>query len=448
VSKGNWAEAQVSTIDGRVVLGADGMPLGFLGPDGLLPAVYGIGVPGRLGFGVGVCPEVLPNGMVGMYGYTDPTSENYGNYLTADGSVMVWIPAFYDLWGNGANGLPVNGVGIIGANGFASEAAAAAAGYALHRAFWDGGRRKSGFFIDKYQCSASPQGIAVSMKNEPPLSSSAAHNPFSILNGSPATAHHGSFAAAKTRGPRFSVASRFQFAALAELAYAHGAQSTNATFCAWYDAVNNWPKGNTNNALRDSADTSVIYASDGYLNCGLTGSGVPFAKTTHNGQGCGVADLNGNMWEICVGLTSNGTDYLVLRPSVAIADLTSGSTLATDAWGASGRAANYDNLGPSLGALTASVTTKLFGNAAAVFGSGGSGAEWTARCLGIPLAGGVGGTNAFGNDGLYDSRPSDMCPLSGGTWGHGSNAGVWALALSNSRGSSGDNVGFRAALYL
>lgn len=448
MSKGNWSEAQISTIDGRVVLGADGRPLGFVGPDGLLSAVYDIGVPGGLGFGVGVCREVLPNGMVGMYGYTDPASPNYGNYLTADGSVMVWIPAFYDLWGNGANGLPVNGVGIIGANGFASEAEAAAQGYALHRAFWDGGRRKSGFFIDKYECSASPRGIAVSVPNAPPLSSSAAHNPFSSLNGSPANAHHGSFAAAKTRGPRFSVASRFQFAALAELAYAHGAQSTNATFCAWYDAVNNWPKGCNNNALRDSADASVIYASDGYLNCGLTGSGSPFEKTTHNGQACGVADLNGNMWEICVGMTSNGTDYFALRSSVAIADLTSGNTLATDAWGAAGRAANYDNVGPSVGAIAASGTTKLFGNAAPVFGSGRSGAEWTARCLGIPLAGGVGGTNAFGNDGLYDSRPNDMSPASGGRWGSTSDAGVWALYLPFSRTTSADNVGFRAALYL
>ncbi|MBN8452265.1 hypothetical protein [Accumulibacter sp.] len=37
-----------------------------------------------------------------------------------------------------------------------------------------------------------------------------------------------------------------------------------------------------------------------------------------------------------------------------------------------------------------------------------------------------------------------MCPISGGNWNNGSNAGVWALNLSNSRSSSNDNVGFRA----
>lgn len=37
-----------------------------------------------------------------------------------------------------------------------------------------------------------------------------------------------------------------------------------------------------------------------------------------------------------------------------------------------------------------------------------------------------------------------MCPISGGNWGNGSNAGVWALNLNNVRGNSNNNVGFRA----
>jgi hypothetical protein len=38
--------------------------------------------------------------------------------------------------------------------------------------------------------------------------------------------------------------------------------------------------------------------------------------------------------------------------------------------------------------------------------------------------------------------------ISGGSWYHGSNAGVWALALNNVRGTSYYNIGFRAASYL
>jgi len=37
-----------------------------------------------------------------------------------------------------------------------------------------------------------------------------------------------------------------------------------------------------------------------------------------------------------------------------------------------------------------------------------------------------------------------MCPLSGGNWNNGANAGLWALNLNNSRTNSNNNVGFRA----
>jgi hypothetical protein len=37
-----------------------------------------------------------------------------------------------------------------------------------------------------------------------------------------------------------------------------------------------------------------------------------------------------------------------------------------------------------------------------------------------------------------------MCPIVGGTWNNGANAGVWALNLNNVRGNSNDNVGCRA----
>ena len=199
--------------------------------------------------------------------------------------------------------------------------------------------------------------------------------------------------------------------------------------------------------MRDSQDASILYTSDGYSTCGQTGSAVPFEKTTHNGQACGIADLNGLMWEINLGLTSDGSSYFAVKSSVAMSGLTSGNSGATDAWGAAGRAANYDNLGATYGAATASSTAKTYGNAVQVFSEQVSGIGWAATCLGIPLAGGVGGTNAFGNDALYDYRPNDMCAMSGGFWSTGSGAGVWTLSLSNARGNSNDNGGFRAAIY-
>jgi len=37
-----------------------------------------------------------------------------------------------------------------------------------------------------------------------------------------------------------------------------------------------------------------------------------------------------------------------------------------------------------------------------------------------------------------------MCPISGGNWNNGSNAGVWAFNLNNVRSNSNYNVGFRS----
>jgi hypothetical protein len=66
------------------------------------------------------------------------------------------------------------------------------------------------------------------------------------------------------------------------------------------------------------------------------------------------------------------------------------------------------------------------------------------------LAGGVGGTNTFGNDGIYEpaSWPAEMAPLSGGDWDASSNAGGWYLYLNGARPTSSVNIGFRSALYL
>ena len=406
---------------------------------------------GEQGAGMGVCnPAYVPAGLVGLSGYNDRSSPNFGNYIhPASGSIMCFIPLKWTKWGAGigVNGLAINQCSIVDDTP-SMRALLSADGYAVHRAFWDGGAIKSGVFVDKYLCSNNG-GIAASIKNGNPLSSDSTHNQFAGLAGTPANAYYGAVDAARLRGSGFFCNSRFIHALLAQMSYAHAQASTSSVFCAWYDGtgVSNFPKGCNNNALRDSQDASILYTSDGYSTCGQTGSAVPFEKTTHNGQACGIADLNGLMWEINLGLTSDGSSYFAVKSSVAMSGLTSGNSGATDAWGAAGRAANYDNLGATYGAATASSTTKTYGNAAQVFSEQTSGISWAATCLGIPLAGGVGGANTFGNDGFYDYRPNDMCAVSGGSWAGGSNAGVWALYLGYARVDSGANVGFRAAIY-
>jgi hypothetical protein len=273
-----------------------------------------IGVAGFAGFGQGICPAV-PAGFTGNAGYDDIYNDEYGNYTYSDGSVMVWIPAFYYRIAHADNAsyarYGVNSVDVVEYAAFADVATANSAGYALHRAFYDGGSIQQGFFVDKYQASNNA-GTASSIKNGNPLSTNSAHNPIGGLTGTPANNYGGVFAAAKTRGTQFFPQMRYQFAALALLSLAHGQASNGTAACAWYSSTlaTNFPKGCNNNALKDANDTSVIWESDGYSNCGKTGSagfgggaGNVFAKSTHNGQNCGVADLNGNVWEVGPGLT-------------------------------------------------------------------------------------------------------------------------------------------------
>ncbi len=286
-----------------------------------------IGIPGQIGFGVGVCPHAaLPAGFAPMPGYMDPLHPNYGNYLHRDGSVMVFIPKFYYRVDNAGNPTAArhtpNDIHVVGSDVFSSRAAAAVAGFALHRAFIDGDAEQSGFFIDKFLCSKQPLGsghVAGSVRNAPPLSCSAAHNPVGDLTSvAGINAIYAFVTAAKARdgqdgqvnpSSRFFLASRFMWSALMMLSVAHGQSVTSQAAAAWYDpsGSTNFPKGCNNNSLRDANDAQVVFRSDGYSNCGQTGSGSPAEKTAHNGQACGVIDMNGLLWEANLGLTCIAT---------------------------------------------------------------------------------------------------------------------------------------------
>lgn len=503
---------------------------------GLDEIQYDIGTPGAIGFGVGPYRGPLPSGFAKLAGSDSPGADEYGNYLYQDGSVMVWVPAFWVRVGNAASPryatYGANAIDILPLWAFADETAANADGYFLPRAFVDGGERRRGFFVDKYQCSNN-SGTASSVKNGAPLSSNATHNPFSDLAGLSVAdnIYAGAIAAAKTRGPVFFPATRFIHAALAILATAHGQAATGPAACAWYDAAGttNFPKGCNNNALGDANDNTIVYSSDGYSNCGLTGSGLPFAKTTHNGQGCGIADLNGNMYEVSLGLTCrtttlsisgasqenpveltttaahglstgdvvlitgitgmteindrmytatvvdttrvtldgvDGTGFTaytsggalargtfhVLKPTVAMSQVTAGTALATDHWGATGVAAQFDSLEPAFATTWPNnAIAQRFGNGVTgVLGASPLGNASLLASLGLPAAGAMSpsGTNLFGQDYYYHYIRNDLCALSGMAWNSGSAAGVWAVALTNARNVSSFYAGFRAACYL
>lgn len=507
--------------------------------------INNIGVAGTAGFGVGICPAV-PAGYVPMSGCTNKLSANYGNYQYSDGSVMVWVPAFFMRLGHannptyGTHGL--NSASVVPVSTFPDDATANAEGYYRHRAFINAGANQLGFFRDKYDCSQNGT-IASSILNAMPLVSGPAAGQvgFSVCTANaqtPANAYYGALQAAKSRGNKFFPESVFIADALCVLSEAHAQAATSTTYCAWYDAsgVRNFPKGNDNNALKSEADvllngagavTFTTAGSSSYPSFALTGSGSVFARTTHNGQACGIADVAGNIFKINPGMTciatsknitaatqanpvalqvtahglttgavmqidsvggmtqlngkiykctvvdannltlnsvdgtafgaytSGGTvttgTFYTLKSSVDIAAVTSGVSTATDHWGATGVAAQFD-------AVTMNFATNYpdnayaqrYGNGAnAVFGWAAANGRALAM-MGMPAASGMSasGSNAMGQDYYYQYIRDQLCVLSRGYWSSGSAAGSRNRYLNNARTNAHTYVGFACASYL
>lgn len=392
---------------------------------------YDIGTAGTIGFGVAAIPDsMLPVGWTKLSGHNDRTHQNFGNVVDPNGSVMVWIPAFYFRWD--ANALSISSTWQEG--------------FVLHRAFIDDGEVKSGFFVDKYGCGIV-SGKFVAQQGIDPASTAAAHNPISALTAAPANNYGGLYAAAASRGSGFSLPSIFMYNALAMLAYAHGKAAVSTAACAYIDVLPKMPKGNNNNALKDGNDASVTFTASGYSNCALTGSGVPFAKTTHNGQACGVADLNGNIWEVASGFVKFGAAdavFAVLKQSVTLSSIQTDSTTGGGAYDPT----LYDSLDLT-GIIVADTTTKFGNGSETVFemSTDVTSQAYKKTCSGIPLANGksVGGTTDFGSDYLREYWRDQMAPMVGGHWAHGSPAGVFTLNLHTARPHSSDAVGGRAS---
>jgi len=428
-----------------------------------LPEYNDIGIMGSQGACVGICPTgFLPVGMTLLPGTETPGHDNWGNYQFREGSIVVYVPIHWVKIGTGSNGMSVNEFSVVKYSTYVDETTANAAGYFLPRCFKDGGNTKIGIFIDKYMCSKNAFGtgfVASSLKNGLPISTHADHNPIVDLTACAGNYYYETINAAKARDgengnvssdPQWFVNPRFVYSMLFMLSLAHGQAATSTTHCAWYDVagIENFPKGCNNNALGDANDGTISYTSDGYSNCGKTGSGVHFEKTTHNGQACGIADLNGLMYEISIGVTRDGTNFYVADESTAMKDFTSGSSQSTDHWGATGIAAMMTPV--IIDYMTNDGWTYLGSGANQVFSEAVSGNAALLTALGMPKdADGhsAAGTNLFGKDGMYRYLRNELCVRSCGHWDASLTAGPGCSSWNYSRTSSIYYVGFRCACY-
>jgi len=485
----------------------------------------------------------------------------------------------------------VNSVSIRALADFPDAATANAEGYYLHRAFVNAGANQLGFFRDKYDCSqngaiASSIANAMPLVSGPAsiaATTTVAASAYTILtlgttdytligaasntvglrftatgagtgsgtvsgqtgfnvctaNGqTPSNTYGGALQAAKSRGAKFFPESVVIADALCRISEWQAQAATSTTYCAFYDAtgVRNYPKGNDNNALKSEADVAlngagaVTFSSAGvaaYPNFAKTGSGSVFARTTHNGQACGIADVAGNIYKINPGLmciaanktitgatqanpvaltvtahgyttgdvvqidsvggmtqlngkmyaitvvdantitlnavagtaftayTSGGSTtkgvFYALKTSVDIAAVTAGTTLATDHWGATGAAAQFDVVTPNFATTYPNnAYAQRYGNAANQVFAWDTAANRLLSMLGLPAASGMStaGSNAMGADYYYQYIRNELCVLSRGSWTNGSSAGRRGRSLNAPRTYAAGDVGFACASYL
>ena len=315
-----------------------------------------------------------------------------------------------------------------------------AAGYILHRAFIDGGEVKKGFFFDKYLMSWSNKAV----KGGKPLSltydtkDTSAPSKDRTYNPNCRGRLYDAITISKKRGRQYNCASSFMYAALAMLSFAQGLKAQSTDICAWYDASGkaNFPKVCNNKELGDADDPEIRYAnSDTKLKIKPnTGSANYFARTTHNGQNCGVCDLNGCIWQVALGLIKHsGTNYL-MQESARLTDFTPAKVESCDT-----------KLYESVSGIDSDVTE--WGNSSHnAFYSAQQGQQ-RALCGLIPAA--TGGTHEFGHDLYRNDATFDAALVCGGGWAMSRAAGLWFRDLRNNYSWSYSSFywGFRAAAY-
>ena len=248
------------------------------------------------------------------------------------------------------------------------------------------------------------------------------------------------------------------------LSVTQGQNATNTTDVAWYDAglTTNFPKGCNNNALSDVNDTSITWtASPDDAGKGLAGSASNFAKSTHNGSNNGIADVNGLIWQVALGMTNYSTSatdatalaintVYVLKQSSFLKDLTAGWDGTTDAFGNSTHLATlYDSVTSPITLATAGAV--YWGNSTnQVFESATSGAGRD-LCGFLPkndTAVNATGTNMLGNDYIYKSNKANLFPVLSGGWSIAAVAGVGYRHLNYYRSSVSSGASFRAVAYI
>ena len=390
---------------------------------------------GQIGFGVGVCPDdcIKQLELQKLDGTDTSSSPSYGNYITKDGSVMVFIPAF--VYRTIKNTLQISyDIALEGSDG-----------WILHRAFVNDSKKLKGFLVDKYLCSPTEDNKSIrSVKNADPITLSPKGSKF-IDNPQCKGQVQDAYVLAKTRGEKYCVVSCFAYSALRMLSLAHAQASSNTENCAWWDETHCFVKGNTK-YLSDAYDESVKYTECANFPSkrGKTGSGTPFAKTTHNGQDCGVADISGCITEIGIGVAQNADmsdrNLYVFKSEKNLEDITVDTVLQCDTYYDSVPCTHFKNIS---GFWTEGVNQ---------FSSENSGIDWALAGV-YPLDADMQKRAVKYLQGEYipagvASKYTRCVFTIGGTFMEGTRCGLWYTSNKSHNNGSLSTTGFRCMLLV
>ena len=363
-------------------------------------AVYG--EIGGFGAGVAYMPTIAASlGLTAMDGASERTHENFGNFVDSRNNVFVCIPMMYYKADTNTRidelmGTPKVEVSYIAKDGYAPF-------YAFKKS---NGEYVPCVFVSKYIMSKGSDNKPAFIKNADPVSSSSSYNGIQQFSGVEAN-NKGFFTAIRMLGSNYCLhyaALRFVYYMVAE---AHkqkailrfGARSkVPSSICAYLDIAPYYPKGNNTN-WGDHADTSLKYTRAGsgtyqYSSYGVgkTGSANNLAKTTFNGQKCGIADMGGNMWEVDGGYIADSTQTYILKGIDTLKSLNKDNYNNTAFF----VGLNLENRRTSSAYMCGNGTNPLF-----TFNSSGN--AYNCDNFLIPLASGMSssGTDAYGKDYNY-----------------------------------------------
>ena len=360
-------------------------------------AVYG--EIGGFGAGVAYMPTIAASlGLTAMDGASERTHENFGNFVDSRNNVFVCIPMMYYKADTNTRIDELMGVPKVEVSYIAKE------GYAPFYAFKkSNGEYVPCVFVSKYIMSKGSDNKPAFVKNADPVSSHGSYNGIQQFSGVEVN-NIGFFTAIRMLGSNYCLhyaALRFVYYMVAE---AHKQKAilrfgtrakVPSSICAYLDIAPYYPKGNNTN-WGDADDTSLKYTRAGSgayqgssYGVGKTGSANNLAKTTFNGQKCGIADMGGNMWEVDGGYIADSTQTYILKGIDTLKSLGSDNYNNTAFF----VGLNLENRRTSSAYMCGNGTNPLF-----TFSSSGN--AYNCDNFLIPLASGMSssGTDAYGKD--------------------------------------------------